>query len=142
MNVFRDPSVLVGVILLADQLSPDFITPRFMRRVERLARFRLDGNQFVEAGVEEELLLMDPSKLTRREEAMTAEYFEDYSRTLQHSPSISVNEWWGRILRRVVKPRGPLVVLSGEELRRRKLEGSGWECGKGEEGKMMEGAAP
>ena len=142
MNVFRDPSVLVGVILLADQLSPDFITPRFMRRVERLARFRLDGNQFVEAGVEEELLLMDPSKLTRREEAMTAEYFGDYSRTLQHSPSISVNEWWGRILRRVVKPRGPLIVLSGEELRMMKVAGSGWECGKGEEGKMMEGAAP
>ena len=119
--MFRDPSVLMGVLLLADQLSPDFVSPRFMRRIERLARYRLVGNQFEEAGVEEDILLRDPSKMTGREEAMTAEYFEDYSRTLQHSPAISVNEWWGRILRRVVKPRGPLVVLSGEELRMRKV---------------------
>ena len=142
MIVFRDPSVLTGVLLLADQLSPDYISARFMGRIERLARYRLVGNRFEEAGVEEDVLLMDPCKMTDREEAMTAEYFGDFSRTLQHSPAISVNEWWGRVMRRVVKPRGPLVILSGEELRRRKLEGSGWECGKGEEGKMMEGAAP
>lgn len=139
---FRDPSVLVGVILLAAQLSPTYITPHFMGRVERLARFQLVGNQFVEAGVEEEMLVTDSSNLTPREAAMQAEYFSDFSRTFQFSPSISVNEWWGRILRRVNKPRGPLVELSGEDLKAVKVEGAGWECGKGEEGKMMEGAAP
>ena len=132
---------MLGTILLAKQLSPTYISKRFMERVERLARYKLEGGKFVEVGFTEEELETDSMALTPRERAMQGEFFSDFSKTVQHSPAISVNEWWGSILRRVQKPRGPLVVLSGDNIKVNKVEGKGWQCRRGFEGKMMEGAS-
>ena len=140
-GLFRNPSVLLGTILLASQLSPTYISQRFRERVERLARYKLEDGRFVEVGCTEEELETDSMALTPRERAMQDELFSDFSRTVQHSPAISVNEWWGSILRRVLKPRGPLVVLSGAVMKVNKVEGKGWEVKRGFEGKMVEGAS-
>ena len=133
--------MLLGTILLAAQLSPTFISTRFMERVERLARYRLEGNSFKEVGFTGEELETDDAALTPREIAMQGEFFADYSKTVQHSPAVSVNEWWGRTLRRVQKPRGPFIILEGEEMKINKVEGKGWQCRRGSQGKMMEGMA-
>ena len=58
-DLFRSPSVLLGTILLASQLSPTYISPRFRERVERLARYKLEGGKFVEVGFTEEELETD-----------------------------------------------------------------------------------
>ena len=113
-----------------------------MARIERLAGYKLGEEGFVEVGVSREELETDNAVLTPRERGMQGEYLDDYAATLQFSSTISVNEWWGRVLRRVVRPRGPLVVLTGQELKGNKVEGCGWQVGRGLEGKMMEGAAP
>ena len=113
-----------------------------MARIERLAGYKLGEEGFVEVGVSREELETDSAVLTRREWEMQAEYLDDYAATLQFSSTISVNEWWGRVLRRVVRPRGPLVVLSGQELKGNIVEGCGWQLRRGLEGKMVEGAAP
>ena len=134
--------MLLGAVLLAEELTPTYISPRFMARIQRLAGFKLVEGGFMEVGVAQEELEMDELALTPRERAMQDEYFCDYAATLQFSSTISVNEWWGRVLRRVVRPRGPLVVLTGEELKGNKVEGCGWQVGRGLEGKMVEGAAP
>lgn len=115
----------MGVLLLAPLLSPTFISQRFLQRVERLARFRLDGSKFVGVGESEELMRMDLHKLTSWEAAAQSEYFEDFSRTLQFSPTTATLEWWGDIFRRVTKHTGPLVVLSPEELKANKVAGRG-----------------
>ena len=133
--------MLLGTILLASQLSPTYISPRFRERVERLARYKLEDGKFKEVGFTEEELETDSMALTPRERAMQEEFFADFARTVQLSPAISVNEWWGSILRRVLKPRGPLVILTGEIMKVNKVEGKGWECRRGFEGKMMEGAS-
>ena len=133
---------MLGTVLLAGELSPTYISPRFMARIERLAGYRLVDGGFVEAGVTLEELETDDMALTPRERGMQAEYFDDFAATLQFSSTISVNEWWGRVLRRVVKPRGPLVVLTGEGMKVNKVEGCGWQVGRGLEGKMMDEAAP
>ena len=133
---------MLGTVLLASQLSPTYISPRFKERVERLARYALVDGTFKEVGVTDGELETDSMALTPRERAIQAEYCSDYARTVQFSPAISVNEWWGRILRRVLKPRGPLVELSGEDIKANRVEGSGWQVGRGWEGKMVEGASP
>ena len=133
---------MLGTVLLAGELSPTYLSPRFMARIERLAGYKLGEGGFVEVGVSREELETDSAVLTRREWEMQAEELNDFAATLQFSSTISVNEWWGRVLRRVVRPRGPLVVLSGQELKGNIVEGCGWQLRRGLEGKMVEAAGP
>ena len=134
--------MVLGVIMLGKLLSPVHMTERFLQRVERLAGFKLEENRFVRVGEPEELIKTELHKLTQREAATQLEHYDDYSRTLQLSPMVSVLEWGGGLLRRVAKPRGPLVILSGADIKENVVSGVGWECGKGSHGHMMEGLFP
>ena len=128
--------------MLSELLSPAYITERFLQRVQRLVGFKLEGNRFVRVGESEELIRTELFRLTAREAAVQLEVYGDYSRTLQFSPTVAALEWGGGVLRRVSKLRGPLVVLSAEEIKKNKVSGVGWECGKGAEGMMVEGSYP
>ena len=140
--VFREPAIILGVIMLSKLLSPIFITERFLQRIQRLVGFKLEGNQFVKVGEPEELIRTELYRLTAREAAAQLEVYGDYSRTLQYSPTVAALEWGNGVLRRVAKIRGPLVVLSGEDIKRNKVSGVGWQCGKGMEGMMVEAPYP
>lgn len=128
--------------MLGKLLSPAHITERFLQWVERLAGFKLEGNRFVRVGEPEELIRTELEKLTAREAAMQLEVYADFSRTLQFSPTVAALEWGGGLLRRVSKPRGPLVVLSAKDIKENKVSGCGWQCNRGTEGLMVEGPSP
>ena len=140
--IFREPAIILGVIMLSKLLSPIFITERFLQRIQRLVGFKLEGNMFTRVGEAEELIRTELYRLTAREAAAQLEVYGDYSRTLQYSPTVAALEWGNGVLRRVAKIRGPLVVLSGEDIKRNKVSGVGWQCGKGMEGMMVEAPYP
>ena len=134
--------MLIGVIMFGQLLSPAHMTERFLQRVERLAGFKLVGNTFVRVGEPEELIRTDVFRLTPRESAAQLEMFGDFCHTLQFSPRVAALEWGAGLLRRVSKQRGPLVVLSAEEVKENKVNGVGWEVGKGSHGLMVDAKWP